>query len=168
MTCTESSIFKRLLGVSDTQLLSLSSYNKKYVGIVRVLLQFLIESIEIKSAFKIPEGHCNIAELLKESCTIVDALYSNAQRTALHIACDNGQLKLVSLLVSIGANINAVTDSGTTPLMVACKRRDYVIIQRLLQEPTIDIDAVDLYGWSALHFQIAVFGTWLLMVLIQT
>ena len=46
MTCTESSIFKRLLGVSDTQLLSLSSYNKKYVGIVRVLLQFLIESIQ--------------------------------------------------------------------------------------------------------------------------
>ena len=112
-----------------------------------------------KSAFKIPEGRCNIAELLKESCTIVDALYSNAQRTALHIACDKGQLKLVSMLLSIGANINAVTDSGTTPLMVACKRRDYVIIQRLLQEPTIDIDAVDLYGWSALHFQIAVFGT---------
>ena len=159
MTCTESSIFKRLLGVSDTQLLSLSSYNKKYVGIVRVLFHFLIESIEIKCAFKIPEGCCNIAELLKESCTIVDALYSNAQRTALHIACDKGQLKLVSMLLSIGANINAVTDSGTTPLMVACKRRDYVIIQRLLQEPTIDINAVDLYGWSALHFQIAVFGT---------
>ena len=37
MTCTESSIFKRLLGVSDTQLLSLSSYNKKYVGIVSVV-----------------------------------------------------------------------------------------------------------------------------------
>ena len=150
-------IFKRL-GVSDTQLLnSLTINNKKYIGIIRVLFHFLIEYIEIKSAFKFPEGHCNIAELLKESHTIVDALYSNDQRTALHIACHNGQLKLVSLLLSIGANINEVTERGATHLMVACKRRDHVIVQRLLQEPTIDIDAVDSNGWSALHF--AVFAT---------
>ena len=153
-------ILKKLLGISDTQLLSLNlvtTNDKKYIGIIRVLLQFLIESIEIKTAFKIPEGHCNIAELLKESRTIVDAFYSNDQRTALHIACDKGQLNLVSLLLSIGANINAATGSGTTPLMVACKRRDHVIVQRLLQDPTIGIDAVDLNGWSALHF--AAFAT---------
>ena len=159
MTSTQSintNILKRLLGVSDTQLLSLSSYSKKYIGIIRVLFHLLIESIEIKSSYKIPEPE-GIAELLKESRTIVDAFYSDDQRTALHIACDNGRLKLVSLLLSIGANINAVTGSGTTPLMVACKSTDHVIVQRLLQEPTIDIDAVDSNGWSALHF--AVFAT---------
>ena len=150
-------ILEKSLGVNETQLLSLNSLttnNKKYIGIIRMLFHFLIESIEIKSAFKIPEGHCNIAELLKESRTIVDALYSNDQGTALYIACDKGQLKLVSLLLSIGANINAVTERGTTPLMVACKSRDHGIVQRLLQQPTIDVNAVDLYGWSALHFSV--------------
>ena len=69
--------------------------------------------------------------------------------TALHRACQAAQLDVVDFLVKRGADINIKTIGDVTPLIYAfC---DFDIVQRLLAEPTIRVNAVDDYGNSALH-----------------
>ena len=69
----------------------------------------------------------------------------------LHLACEESIAMVVHVLVRYGADVNRKYN-GMTPLMVACKRGHHGIVQRLLHEPNVDIDAVDSNGKSALHF----------------
>ena len=71
----------------------------------------------------------------------------------LHLACEESTAMVVHVLIQYGADVNR-KQNGMTPLMIACKSGHQVIVQRLLQEPNINFDAVDLNGKSALHFAI--------------
>ena len=71
----------------------------------------------------------------------------------IHLACEESTAEVVDVLIQYGADVNS-KHNAMTPLMIACKRENFGIVQRLLQEPNIDIDAVDLNGSSALHFAI--------------
>lgn len=42
-------------------------------------------------------------------------------RTPLHIACSRGHKKCVHVLLTAGAKVNAVTDTGWTPAHCACE-----------------------------------------------
>ncbi|WP_084651921.1 ankyrin repeat domain-containing protein [Ottowia thiooxydans] len=50
----------------------------------------------------------------------VDARDSHYQRTALHVAAEEGHRDVVEFLVASGANLNLLDDTGLTPLMTAC------------------------------------------------
>nr|CCA18281.1 conserved hypothetical protein [Albugo laibachii Nc14]CCA18445.1 conserved hypothetical protein [Albugo laibachii Nc14] len=72
--------------------------------------------------------------------------------TALHWACDYGNLEAVQFLIRLGANTNAVENRlfKRTPLHFACLRGAKEIV-RVLLEHNADPEARDYKGWSALH-----------------
>ena len=61
--------------------------------------------------------------------------------TALHVACiENDDTDIAEILIQNGANINATTDHGYTPLMYAIKYQKINFIEFLLQK-NADLDA---------------------------
>ena len=54
------------------------------------------------------------------------------QRTPLHMACNSGNEIAVSLLIQNGADLNAQTCGGETPLMKAAANGHYNIVNALL------------------------------------
>ena len=70
--------------------------------------------------------------------------------TALLVASSNGHLNIVKLLLDHGADPEAVTVSGTTPLMAAAREGREDVAQFLLSLPNINLEARDEDGWTAL------------------
>lgn len=73
-----------------------------------------------------------------------------SDNTLLHFAARTGYLHVASLLISIGADLNARNDSGQTPLQVARSRRniDIVLLIRQAQNGTfLAIDQERLRHW---------------------
>jgi hypothetical protein len=73
-----------------------------------------------------------IEKLLDEGADI----NATSQRTALHVAAENGNLEIVKLLIDRGADINAQDIHGRTPLVVAIAEHQLEIAERLAQEET--------------------------------
>ncbi|WP_108784243.1 ankyrin repeat domain-containing protein [Wolbachia endosymbiont of Bemisia tabaci] len=71
--------------------------------------------------------------------------------TPLHFAALNGHFKVVELLISKGADINAKDDSGLTPLHLA-SGGGYEEIVKLLSNGGADINAKDSNDVVPLHF----------------
>jgi uncharacterized protein len=55
------------------------------------------------------------------------------QGSALHEACDNGNLQLVKLLVLNGADVNRINDLGETPIFLAAQNRHWDVATWLVQ-----------------------------------
>ncbi|HEX3185699.1 MAG TPA: ankyrin repeat domain-containing protein, partial [Pyrinomonadaceae bacterium] len=70
-------------------------------------------------------------------------------RTALHIACELGQLETVQLLINHGASVAVRDHAGNTPLMYAATSGNSVLIELLL-ELGADIHARNRRGQDAL------------------
>lgn len=68
--------------------------------------------------------------------------------TALHEACSHGHARIINLLLSHGAELNAITDQGITPLMCAAAFGN-IEATRVLLENGADWDSVDHTGVSA-------------------
>ncbi|KAI9711345.1 MAG: hypothetical protein M1812_007194 [Candelaria pacifica] len=75
------------------------------------------------------------------------------RRTPLHYACRNGNVQNAALLLSRGADINAVTWYGYTPLFYAIDCDNFDIITHLLENGA-DIDWQDNNGLTALHISV--------------
>ena len=109
--------------------------------------------------------------LLEAEGVEVDASDETFQRTALHWACDNGNMEVAMALVKKGANVYSVNSDGnkpgctpamidlfnrlwyTTPLMKAMLDRDMDRFEALLKDESVDVneDIGDGYGWTVLH-----------------
>ena len=109
--------------------------------------------------------------LLQEEGVDVDARDETHQRTALHWACDRGNMELAMALVKRGANVYSMNSDGykprctpamidlfnrlwyTTPLMKAMLDRDMDRFEALLSDESVDVneDIGDGYGWTVLH-----------------
>jgi uncharacterized protein len=82
----------------------------------------------------------------------------NTGKTALHFSAGKGNLEALEILLEHGANREIHGMYGHTPLMWAASRRGYWkkddlcehAVGILLQYP-LDINALDHYGWTALH-----------------
>jgi uncharacterized protein len=76
--------------------------------------------------------------------------YGDKQRTRLMSLARKGDLRRVSLLIDVGADVNAADADGRTPLHHAssCGRTDIV---RILVQRGADLDAEDARGRTALH-----------------
>jgi ankyrin repeat protein len=69
-------------------------------------------------------------------------------------AASDGKTDEARALLAKGANVNAMNDSGLTPLMLACRygHKDAV---DLLLDSKADINSSDNYGWTALMWAAA-------------
>ncbi|KAL9608440.1 MAG: hypothetical protein Q9167_006739 [Letrouitia subvulpina] len=77
--------------------------------------------------------------------------------TPLHLAAEKAQLTMTARLLEQGADINARTKNGRTPLYLAIRAEDEVNEQerleevRLLLEQGADFVTIDNNGWAPLH-----------------
>jgi len=85
----------------------------------------------------------------------------------LTVAAFRGHYEVVDYLIKQGANVNADTDLGLTPLTAAIKGKRTAIVERLLKEPTIDINKYDLSGQTPLHHAISVKNEEIVRLLIE-
>ena len=69
----------------------------------------------------------------------------------LFTICKNRAFDMLKLAVENGSNINVQTNDGTTPLMMAVRSGDPLIVQFLLDNGA-DLNVTDKNGWSALHY----------------
>ncbi|CAC5410651.1 unnamed protein product [Mytilus coruscus] len=74
--------------------------------------------------------------------------------SALHVACKEGHIKVVKLLIDAGMNLNDTTNSGSTPLY-NCQGGHYDTVKFLLDlngqtlNSRVDTTIKDTNGWSA-------------------
>ena len=71
--------------------------------------------------------------------------------TALHFACQAGELDAIQLLIAHGANVNARTSSQVTPIMVAVQTNNPRILDYLISQGG-DVKAAEEDGFTALHY----------------
>ncbi|KAK7909540.1 hypothetical protein WMY93_014224 [Mugilogobius chulae] len=90
-----------------------------------------------------------INELLTMRNTDIDKL-DKKQRTALHIACLNGQDKVVSFLIQKQACLDLRDDTGNTALMTAVQKNNLACVNILLKNQA-DPNLQDSEGQTALH-----------------
>ena len=74
--------------------------------------------------------------------------------TCLHYAAMWGWASSAKMLLDGGADVNAITLTGRTPLMLAVEFRNDVLAEVLAFHPKIRIDALDADGNCALHIAI--------------
>lgn len=91
-----------------------------------------------------------IAEMLLNNKDInINVQYPYDQSTPLHVAANKGNIKLVKLLLSKGANVNAVDKDGETPLREAAKGGNIDTVKYLIEKGA-DVNAKNKYGHTAL------------------
>ena len=89
-----------------------------------------------------------VMRLIQEDPEIVDEIDDN-ESTALHLACIDGHVEVVSYLLDQGANINTTDNVDATPLYYACYEGRLEVVELLLSrgaDPTI----CDCGGWTPL------------------
>jgi len=76
--------------------------------------------------------------------------------TGLHFAIFSGADDVARLLIEKGANVNAIADDGTTPLILAAKN-DSVFIAKLLLEKKANVNWRDIHKKSAMSYVKSIF-----------
>ena len=90
--------------------------------------------------------------LLQEYNAAVN-LVDNYGESALHYAVVNGNVDGIHLLLAHNAKRNMGNKDGTTALMFSSQKHDRIGVAKiLLEEYDVDVDFVDNYGDSALHY----------------
>ena len=101
-------------------------------------------------------GHLEIAEKLYDHSDNPEALVREKDKegeTALHLACQKDQPNVVEFLLSKGANVFAHKNDGMTPVHIASKHGCIGVMNSLLKhDDTIDVNAIDGYKQTPLHF----------------
>ena len=71
---------------------------------------------------------------------------SKLNSTPLLLACEIGHLKCVHVLLSAGADPNAIDEMKCTPLLYACEKGYVDIIYLLLKHGAILLDVIEMVG----------------------
>lgn len=87
----------------------------------------------------------------------VNAADRHSGETELHRAALHNDVRMVKLLLSKGANINARKKTAETPLHVAVEENAKEVAQVLLDRKGVDVDAQSIFGETALY-RAVVFG----------
>ena len=76
--------------------------------------------------------------------------------TSLHYSISCGSVDVAILLIEKGANVNALTNDGTSPLILAAKN-DSVFIAKFLLERGADVDWRDFHKKNAMSYAKGIF-----------
>jgi ankyrin repeat protein len=126
---------------------------------VRQLLQLNPKLVNQNTLFNIPplfeaveEGKDEIAELLVENHAEINAhAHSSWGKTALHMAAQKSDVKMVEFLLEHKADVNARDDNGFTPLMDAIRSAE---VMKLLLAHGADINAIGHNGANTAFSQV--------------
>ena len=75
---------------------------------------------------------------------------SNDEWTALHYASYNDRVESVKLLLKKGADVNAMSSEEETALHIVASCGNYAEIASVLIRNGVDVNAKNIYGWTAL------------------
>ena len=130
-----------------------------HLDVVRVLVS------EFKADMTIPTPHGNTPLMLaavNKRDNVVHALLSDYQcqvdikdqhgYTELHYSCKFGSVDMVKSLIKHKANVNARTDSGDTPLILAARNKHENVVHTLLSDSQCPVDTKGQDGYTALHY----------------
>lgn len=65
-------------------------------------------------------------------------------KTALHIACERGNLPSVSALLQNGADFDAVDNDGNNALHISVRESHLTVVRELLTESGVNAEAINL------------------------
>ena len=100
----------------------------------------------------------SIVEYLLENNALPDIPDENTGRTPLMYSVLSRSHDMTKILVMAGASVNFADFQSVTPLMLAATVNDVVMCKILCSNPRLLVDAVDINGWTALHY-CACFGS---------
>ncbi|VDH89240.1 CDK inhibitor PHO81 [Mytilus galloprovincialis] len=72
--------------------------------------------------------------------------------TSLYVACENGHLQLLKMLLTYGADATLKKKSDDSPLSVACDNGHTNIVNEILENTDVDKDYQNKNGFSPLYF----------------
>lgn len=118
-------------------LLSITIYSKKLTGSIPSFVYDQIQTLHRSSQL-----------IAQDQARFI----SNRGMSLLHLACQQGHLDFVRILLAKeGININQASSSGVTPLYMACYNGHLDIVQELLAREDIFINQADSDGNTPLH-----------------
>lgn len=106
------------------------------------------ETVLILAAYM---GYQEIVKLLLSNEGVNVNARTLSERTALHVAAEEGHAGIVELLLKRGADTNIRNLDGKTALHIAAEKNHIEIVELLLDREGIDINAKDCYGNTALY-----------------
>lgn len=71
---------------------------------------------------------------------------------SLYSACFRGNLTKVREILTQGTDVNLVSATGLTPLMIAASRKHPRVVEELLKHPGIEVNKQDAQGNTTLHY----------------
>ncbi|GIY83976.1 ANK_REP_REGION domain-containing protein [Caerostris darwini] len=93
----------------------------------------------------------DVAKILLEKETNVDANLSSFGRSSLHVAAEAGDLTLVNILIEKMADVNFKTELGYTPLTMSLIGKVNLEVVRTLISKKADINTKNLIEFTPLH-----------------
>ena len=82
--------------------------------------------------FLVEECHADKEERGRYHCTAFGITETVHMVTPLWCAAVSNKLEVVKLLISLGADINATSDTGNTPVLYACKLMNVDVVKYLI------------------------------------
>ena len=96
-------------------------------------------------------GHVEVLQLVIEAFNLdINTEITSSGHTALHLAAEEGDLRVVQACIQLDADKNKATHAGMTPLHLAAWR-GHVTVGRFLIEHSGDVNMVTTDGVTALH-----------------
>jgi E3 ubiquitin-protein ligase mind-bomb len=98
-------------------------------------------------------GHESVVELLLADASRIELLDARDDEgdSPLHYAAYGKKTRMVSTLISLGADINSQNEKGISVLHIAVVMKDAETVQLLLQQPTINVNIHDVFDDAPLH-----------------
>ena len=97
-------------------------------------------------------GHDNIVHALLSNSGCQVNIKGQDGYTALHYSCRYGHIDIMRTLVKHKADVNAITDSGDTSLMLAARHGHDNIVDALLSNSGCQVNAKSQDHYTALHY----------------
>ncbi|CAF1198500.1 unnamed protein product [Adineta ricciae] len=97
-------------------------------------------------------GHNECIKLLLTKSPDTVNQQTNQLSTPIHLACQNGFLATVQLLISYGANFQLKDQNGSNCLHMACGNGHIDIVQWLVEKQNVNVNECDYQNCTPLHY----------------